>query len=40
MLDETKDLKEHIVRVYGNTLTREDFLTLGLQNDIEGMVKQ
>lgn len=40
VLDETKDPKEHIVRVYGNMLTREDFLTLGLQNDVEAMVKQ
>lgn len=38
VLDETKDPKEHIVRVYGETLTREDFLSLGLQNNVEGMI--
>lgn len=34
------DPKEHIVCVYGETLTREDFLTLGLQNYVEAMVRQ
>ncbi|XP_073671201.1 uncharacterized protein [Paramisgurnus dabryanus] len=37
VLDEAMDPKEHIVRVYGETLTREDFLTLGLQKNVEAM---
>ncbi|XP_065150497.1 HMG domain-containing protein 3-like [Paramisgurnus dabryanus] len=38
VLDEAMDPKEHIVRVYGETLTREDFLTLGLQKNVEAMI--
>lgn len=37
VLDAAKDHKEHIVRVYGETLTREYFLILGLQKDVEAM---